>query len=128
MQNLQKEWKHLFAPASKPKRIVKERLRKGMRTPEEFFREPILTVLLEMGGSASISDVLDAVYKKVKSSLNKYDLQPITSDPQCIRWRNTAQWCRNTMVKEGLLRSDSPRGIWALSEEGKKAAQSLMKS
>jgi hypothetical protein len=125
VQNLQKEWKHLFGPSPRPKRVVKERLKRGMRTPEDFFREPILMVLLEMGGSAPISEVLDRVYKKVKASLNKYDLQPLPSDPQSIRWRNTAQWCRNTLVREGLLRSDSPRGTWELSEEGRRQAERL---
>jgi hypothetical protein len=27
------------------------------------------------------------------------------------------------MVRQGLLKNDSPRGIWAISEEGKKALQ-----
>lgn len=127
VSSLQKEWKHLFGPSSKPKRVVKERLKRGMRTPEDFFREPILIVLLELGGSAPMSKVLDRVYKKVKTSLNKYDLQPLPSEPQSKRWRNTAQWCRNTMVRDGLLRSDSPRGTWELTEEGEKQAMALMK-
>ncbi|MGQ9474681.1 MAG: winged helix-turn-helix domain-containing protein [Actinomycetota bacterium] len=120
VQNLQKEWKNLFAPGVKAKRGEKERLRKGMRTPEDFFREPILQALNELGGSAPMADVLDKVYKAVKSKLNWYDMQPLSSDPQSKRWRNTAQWCRSSLVKEGLLKSDSPRGIWELSEEGKK--------
>ncbi|MFN3396352.1 MAG: winged helix-turn-helix domain-containing protein, partial [Thermodesulfovibrionales bacterium] len=36
------------------------------------------------------------------------------------RWENTAQWCRNTLVQEGLLSSDSPRGIWEITAEGEK--------
>jgi hypothetical protein len=127
VQNLQKEWKNLFAPSPKPRKVVKERLKKGMRTPEDFFRDPILTVLLEMGGSAPMSEVLDRVYEKVKASLNEYDLQPLPSDPQSIRWRSTAQWCRYTLVREGLLRSDSPRGTWELSEEGRRQAMLLQK-
>lgn len=127
VQNLQKEWKHLFGPSPKPRKVVKERLKRGMRTPEDFFREPILAVLLELGGSAPMSEVLDRVFEKVRPHLNKYDLQPLPSDPQSIRWRNTAQWCRNTLVREGLLRSDSPRGIWALSEEDTKQAAMLTK-
>ena len=39
--------------------------------------------------------------------------------PGLPRWRNTAQWARNAMVKEGLLASDSPRGVWEITAEGK---------
>lgn len=126
---LQKEWKNLFEPMpKKSRRKIKERLKKGMRTPEDFFREPILIALYELGGSASISEVLDKVFNKVGNQLNQYDLQPLPSDPQSIRWRNTAQWCRNTLVKEGLMKADSPRGIWELSEEGYKAVKRMLGS
>ncbi len=37
-----------------------------------------------------------------------------------IRWRNTAQWARNTLREEGLIRDDTPRGIWAISDAGRK--------
>ena len=127
VQALQKEWKSLFAPGGRSRKTVKKRLERGMRTPEEFFRDPILAVLLELGGSASMNQVLDGVYRKVKASLNKYDLQPLPSDPGSKRWRNTAQWCRLALVREGLLRSDSPRGTWELTEEGKKQATKLMR-
>lgn len=120
--SLQKEWKHLFGLSAKKRKVVKKKLERGLRTPEEFFREPILAALHKLGGSGSINEVLDEVYRMVKPRLNKYDLQPLPSDPQNKRWRNTAQWCRYTMVKEGLLRSDSPRGVWELSEEGRKVA------
>jgi len=72
---------------------------------------------------AEMSKVLDLVERKMRGILNDYDYQPLPSDPNTIRWRNTAQWCRNTMVREGLLKSDSPRGIWEISERGRKALQ-----
>jgi restriction system protein len=34
----------------------------------------------------------------------------VPSEPKQSRWRNTAQWCRNTLVNEGLLKKDSPWG------------------
>ena len=33
-------------------------------------------------------------------------------------WRNGAQWARHAMVTEGLLKADSPRGIWEISPAG----------
>lgn len=33
-------------------------------------------------------------------------------------WRNAAQWARNSRVNERLLKKDSPRGIWEISDKG----------
>jgi hypothetical protein len=124
---LQNEWRNLFTRYALEREVKRgkypERLERGLRTSEDAFRKPILEALVELGGQAEISDVLDLVEKKMRGILNDYDYQPLSSDPDIIRWRNTAQWCRNTMVRQGLLKSDSPRGIWAISEEGKKALQ-----
>ena len=100
-----------------------KRLKRGLRTSEDAFRKPILEALVELEGRAEMSKVLDLVEKKMQGILNDYDYQSLPSDPKTIRWRNTAQWCRNTMVREGLLKSDSPRGIWEISERGRKALQ-----
>jgi len=39
----------------------------------------------------------------------------LRSNPKEVHWRNRAQWYRNTLLREGLLKSDSPRGIWEIS-------------
>jgi restriction system protein len=66
-----------------------------------------------------MSDTLLAVEKKTKSMLKKVDYEPLASEREMPRWRNTAQWARNTIAKEGLLKADSPRGIWEISEAGR---------
>jgi restriction system protein len=124
---LQDEWRSIFtgyAPEGRMRRRKRpKRLKRGLRTSEDAFRKPILEALVELGGRAEMSEVLDLVERKMRGILNEYDYQPLPSDPNTIRWRNTAQWCRNTMVREGLLKSDSPRGIWEISERGRKALQ-----
>ncbi len=100
------------------RRTSAERLPRGRRTPEDAYRRPILEALSELGGQAPMSNVLDLVEKKMASILNQYDRQPLPSEPRTLRWRNTAQWCRNTLVREGLLKSDSPHGVWELTEAG----------
>lgn len=55
--------------------------------------------------------------------LNEYDVRPLPSDPKTPRWHNTAQWCRYAMGQEGLLSSGSPRGIWEITEQGRRALQ-----
>lgn len=124
---LQKEWATLWA--KRPLRDVKARsgrmtrLQRGLRTPEDAFRHPILETLIELGGRGSIGEVLDLVEKKIKGKLTRYDFEPLPSDPKSIRWRNTAQWCRNSLVREGLMKPDSPYGIWEISELGRRALQ-----
>lgn len=72
-----------------------------------------------MGGSGKVAEVLDRVGKKMKGKLKACDYEPLASDPKNPRWRNATQWARNSMVHEGLLKNDSPRGIWEISEKGK---------
>ena len=125
VKKLQKEWEsisrqELKVKLGKAKRSVKGRLPRGLRTPEEAFRIPILEALVELGGSATVSEVLKRVEQKMKGVLNEYDREPLPSDPRSIRWKNTAQWCRSTLVRKGLMRSDSPYGVWQISEEGRK--------
>jgi restriction system protein len=95
------------------------RLQRGMRTREEAYYVPILQVLSEMGGSGKVAEVLDRVGKKMKGVLKKPDYEPLASGPDNPRWRNAAQWARNSMVNEGLLKKDSPRGVWEISDKGK---------
>lgn len=124
VRQLQAEWNRLPGSEHRSKEIRREqsrRLPKGLRTPEDAFRRPILEALVELGGRASMRDVLERVEEKMKGVLNEYDYEPLPSDPKSVRWRNTAQWCRNTLVTEGLMVSDSPRGIWEISDEGRLA-------
>lgn len=122
---LQREWAALAAGGlkarqSKPRQTAKARLGRGLRTPEEAFRRPILEALVELGGSAAIGEVLERAGAKTKDLLNPYDHEPLPSEPRSVRWKNTAQWCRNTLVREGLMKSDSPHGVWEISEAGRK--------
>jgi hypothetical protein len=101
----------------KPK-IKIERLPKGLKTPNQFYRRPILESLYELGGRANAKDVLRVLEGKIKSHLNEYDLQRLKSSPE-LRWHKTANFVRLSLKQEGLLKDDSPRGVWELSEKGK---------
>jgi hypothetical protein len=96
-----------------------DRLARGLRTPESAFVLPILRAIQELGGSASMQQVLEKVGAAMKGQLRDVDYQALKSDPGHPRWNNTAQWARNTMVTDGLLKKDSPRGIWEITAAGK---------
>jgi len=124
---LQKEWKLIFKGKirRKPRKRVSGKLKRGLRTPEDSFRKPILESLVELGGSAKMSNILNLVEKKLKGRLTKYDYEPLPSDKKTIRWKNTAQWCRHSLVKEGLMKSGSPWGIWEITEKGRKLLKEI---
>lgn len=88
-------------------------LRPKEKTPQRDYRAPILEALREMGGKGAKDDVLSAVEKKMM--LKPADYEVLSSGE--VRWRKSAQWERHVMARrEGILKSDSPRGIWEISE------------
>jgi hypothetical protein len=107
-------------PTQVRKKKVKGKLKKGLRTPKEQFIIPILEAIIELGGRAKVKDVLERVHDKMKGILNEHDYKPLPSKPKEKRWENTAQWARLDMVEKGLLAKDSPRGIWEITEKGRK--------
>jgi len=96
----------------------KSRIPRGEKTPESAFRIPILDALIQLGGRGRVRDILKIVGDKMKDILKPvdYDLLPSKNS---VRWQNTARWERFTMVKEGLLSSDSPQGVWEITEKGR---------
>lgn len=116
----QREWAALGGKLRSKRTAGRSRLPRGQRTPEEAYRLPLLRALVAMGGEGRMQMVLDRVYQEMKSHLKPADLKPLPSDAKTPRWRNSAQWARQSMVDEGFLRNDSPRGIWAISEKGRR--------
>ncbi|QIP05876.1 DNA-directed RNA polymerase subunit alpha C-terminal domain-containing protein [Bradyrhizobium symbiodeficiens] len=93
------------------------------KLPQKEFRVPLLMTLLKFGGRANAKDVRPLLGAIVAPRLADGDHESVsTGDP---RWWNATCWERNELVKEGLLRSDSERGVWELSEAGKKLPASL---
>ena len=136
VKNLQAEWSTLFTSYQKKRSLsyqkndqfedsillskkYPDKLKRGLKTPENHYYVPILQALIELGGSASVTAVLDLVEVKMKHYLNDYDFQPIPSKPTQARWNNTARWARYTLITQGLLSSSSPIGIWEITEAGK---------
>jgi len=94
-------------------------LSKGEKTPRQAFRIPILEALVELSGKGKTDEILEKVERKMKHILKSVDYEKVPSGVM-IRWQNTARWERYIMVQDGLLRSDSPKGIWEITEKGRK--------
>lgn len=130
---LRKEWDAISGAETEEDEDTKAerrnlgRLRKGLRTPEAAYYLPILKALTELGGGAKMQAVLEKVYETMKPILKDVDHQPLASDPDMPRWRNSAQWARNTMRQEGLIKDDSPHGTWEISEAGRQRIKEAKK-
>lgn len=113
-------------PAVKSARSARARKRSRARPPvgpllpEEEYVAPVLSVLLERGGSAPAREVIEAVGEKLEGKLTPADKERIASGE--VRWKNRVQFIRLRLVEEGLLARDSPRGVWSLSDEGRARA------
>ncbi|MFN4806432.1 MAG: winged helix-turn-helix domain-containing protein [Akkermansiaceae bacterium] len=94
--------------------------KKGEITPHTAFDRAILESLVELGGSAKTRVVLDRVGEKMKSILKPLDYAVLPSDGKSIRWRNSAQWARNTMVNEDGRMKKTKNGTWEISDKGRK--------
>jgi restriction system protein len=94
--------------------------KKGEITPHTAFYRAILESLIELGGSAKTRIVLDRVGEKMKSILKPLDYAVLPSDGKSIRWRNSAQWARNTMVNEDGRMKKTRNGTWEISDKGRK--------
>lgn len=108
------------APAAPATAFMGESLRSRKRspyTPAHLYWPAILSVLVGLGGAAAGEDVIDRVGQKLENVLTPADRERLSSGVE-VRWRNRAQWQRYNMGREGLLKRDSPRGIWEITEEG----------
>ena len=104
-------------PEAHTRRRNPGRLKSGEKTRHETYNLPILKSLESLGGSAQASEVLEKLKQQMKDVLRDADYESLTSGQ--LRWQNSAQWARLSMVKKGLLHNDSPHGVWQISEKGK---------
>ena len=99
---------------AKPKR---KRRSKKPKTDKDVLRKEIIRALKKLGGRAHLRQVLSEMERQLHDKFLPGDLEKRQSGE--IAWENNACWERFRMVKDGILRDDSPRGIWELSEEYK---------
>lgn len=99
----------------KPKRT---RVPNGSLLPETEYDRPLLEALVELGGSAPARSVVEAVGERVKDRLTELDRERLPSGG--IRWENRLQFVRLRLVEEGFMVKESGRGIWAISDEGRR--------
>lgn len=108
----------------RPRRAKKrgrKRAARGTLVPQADYELPILQVLDEKGGRAPSREAIDAIEPILGDKLEDADRSKTASGE--IRWRNRAQFVRLSLIKKGELAKDSPRGVWEITDKGRRRIQ-----
>jgi restriction system protein len=99
----------------------------GLRTHRSNFIIPILMTLYDLGGEAPIQQVMSGVEERMRGTLNRFDYEILNSGKGRVerRWRNTARWAKDVLIKLGLVDGNSPTGLWELTYKGENFAFQL---
>lgn len=120
---LQGEWRNLKLTLERSDSGNSNHHPRGLRTPDEAFRKPILESILELGGHTEMGPLLQRLEQKMQGGFNDYDREVLSDTPRVYRWQNTANWCRNALASEGYLNNNTNKGVWEITPKGKKALQ-----
>jgi hypothetical protein len=94
------------------------RAKTGSILSEDAYEIPMLRIIAEHGDRAAAREVLDELETRLDGLLTEVDKQPLATGT--VRWRNRAQFVRLRLVEQGDLVKDSPRGMWELTEQGRR--------
>jgi restriction endonuclease Mrr len=72
-----------------------------------------------MSGRGRRERVIDLVGKKMKDIFTPADSKKLP-ESKYIRWENRVAWQASNMRREGYIKKDSPRGIWEITDAGRK--------
>jgi hypothetical protein len=100
---------------------TKTRAPRGSLLPESEYELPLLETLAQLGGSGPSATVIEKVGEKLDDRLTEVDREPI--DSGYVRWKNRVQFVRLGLMKSGDMEHGSQRGIWALSDQGRKRVE-----
>jgi predicted CopG family antitoxin len=114
------EHEHEASSNSTTRRPLRGRATPGTILPQREYWPVILDILIKAGGKAPANDVIDAVGERMRASFLPADLDEL--DLGEVRWRNRVRFARLRLKEGGLLRSDSPRGVWEITDRGREFA------
>lgn len=85
--------------------------------PRTSYALPILKALIQLGGSAITSEVLRKVRQLMENELKPIDLSQRPAGH--LYWENRVHDMRRELINRGLMITNSPRGIWEISDTGR---------
>lgn len=101
------------------KQARRTRAASGTLLPEQAYEKPLLRALVDAGGEAPYRNVLDSVGQSLERALMPADFEKLSSGG--IRWHSRLQFVRLRLIERGELDRDAPRGVWRITDAGRKA-------
>lgn len=98
-------------------------VRQGRLTPRNTLIRAIVQVMEQMGTSGHKREIHNRLEDVLAGVLNSEDYA-LDSSGQ-VTWHHQADWARMYMAQVGILKNDSPRGIWELSKNYQKLMDDL---
>jgi len=86
------------------------------QTGSKVLRKLIIEALRSLGGSAPKKEVHKFIERSMEGQFYPRDLEWRDSTRNYI-WQNNTDWERFRMTQDGILKKNSPIGIWELTEE-----------
>jgi restriction system protein len=91
----------------------------GVFTPTKAYWRPLLQTLVELGGRGRREQIIEQVGQKMQDILRPADYEKLPQS-SFIRWENRVAWQASNMRREGYIKNNSPRGIWEITDAGRK--------
>ena len=113
-RKIQRDDKLPIAPVPEP---IVASIPRGSRLPQAEYEVPILEALIELGGSAPSSRVVELTGSKLRDRLTRVDWTRVKSGE--TRWENRVRFARLMLKKLGQVADDSPHGTWEITDAGR---------
>lgn len=101
----------------RPKIIDRRIHPNGPRTERAVLRKEIIRALEVLGGAGSPTQVIAEIDKRLAGKLFPCDMFILPNGK--MSWHGSTKKERSRMIQDGILKSDSPVGIWELTKEYK---------
>lgn len=98
---------------------------KDKATPRSVLISEIIKALESVGGRGSKKDIHKIIERNMSGRFTKKDLS--IDKAKQITWEHQVDWARLEMSNKGMIKKNSPRGIWELTKEYKDIINSKLK-
>ena len=88
-------------------------------SPRRNYGLPILRALESLGGSGVTHQVLNLVYQFMEAANELREIDKSRRSDGQFYWNNRTQDMRRELINKGLMKDDSPRGVWEISDAGR---------
>lgn len=122
VEALAERWRTFVSEATAAAGLPATRTQQQEPIPEKDYALPILRILDEAGGSASIEEVRAKIERELGRRFGPAELDALKSG--MTRWNTRLQAARQKLKNAGLVSSKSPPGTWEITDKGRTVIQS----